>query len=42
MDVEKSEVDVKPQALPGKKRVAHEAKHSEVHIHTHDIVDLKS
>ncbi|KAK2837941.1 hypothetical protein Q5P01_015153 [Channa striata] len=29
MDAEKSEVDVKAQALPGKKRVAHEAKHIE-------------
>nr|XP_020444048.1 uncharacterized protein LOC109953040 [Monopterus albus] len=28
-DVEKSEVNVKPQVLPGKKRVAHEAKHTE-------------
>ncbi|XP_070759888.1 RNA exonuclease 1 homolog [Enoplosus armatus] len=29
MDVEKPELNVKPQALSGKKRVAHEAKHSE-------------
>ncbi|XP_040010717.1 RNA exonuclease 1 homolog isoform X2 [Xiphias gladius] len=29
MDVEKPELDVTPQALPGKKRVAHEAKHTE-------------
>lgn len=25
------ELKVKPQELPGKKRVAHEAKHAEVH-----------
>lgn len=30
MDTEKSEADVKPQGLPGKKRKAHEAKHTEV------------
>lgn len=32
MDLDKSEVEVKPQSLPVKKRVAHEAKHAEVHI----------
>ncbi len=31
MDVEKPEINVKPQALPIKKRVAHEVKHTEVH-----------
>lgn len=31
MDVEKPEVNVKPQEVPGKKRVAHEVKHTEVH-----------
>lgn len=30
MEVEKVELKVKPQELVGKKRVAHEAKHSEV------------
>lgn len=38
MDVEKP--NVKPQALPLKKRVAHEAKHTEVH--THEMTNLKS
>jgi len=30
VDVEKPKFNVKPQALPGKKRVAHDAKHTEV------------
>lgn len=30
MEVEKPEFKVIPQELPGKKRVAHEAKHTEV------------
>lgn len=32
--MEKPEFNVKPQALPGKTRVAHEVKHTEVHTHS--------
>lgn len=31
MDAEKLELKVKPQELPGRKRVAHEVKHTEVY-----------
>lgn len=41
MDVDKSEANVKMQSLPVKKRVAHEAKHTEVHVNNQIEMETK-